>query len=211
MKKKAFSILFLIFVMLTGIFANAYVLMPSRPNVSTLNWYTHSSLGSSAKDPAINAAATWTDVTLCNISFSRQGDSSGSITLGDSRSDVCIADFSTLTSLGFSITANGATAVESTSNYSNFDIFLNTYNKTWGNGLGNYLDRQGILTHEFGHACGLSDNGDLWTSPDRISLTDYRTMWPHSETPLYENVTFYLRSLAYDDIQGVRYISDQIR
>lgn len=177
-----------------------------------MSYYTHSSMGSSFKSAATSAASTWSAVSG-GISFSKKGDSSGGVVVGDARSDVFYCNFADLASLGIPTYPNAATAIIPTAGrYSNFDIFVNS-TKTWGDGNGTYLDRQGIFTHEFGHAAGLDENSSLPlnTTPDRIPISYYQTMYPHDTEPLGRNITYYFRSLEYDDESGVKAVAAKIK
>lgn len=189
--------------------AFAYRIKSLLPTVRSMSYYTHSSMGSSFKSAATSAASTWSAVSN-GISFSRIGDSSGTVTVGNNRSDVAYCNFVDLAYLGVPPDVNAVTAC--VGSYSNFDIFVNS-TVSWGNGNStSYLDRQGIFTHEFGHAAGLDENSSLPlnTSPDRIPISYYQTMWPYDTDPLGRSVTYYFRSLEYDDESGVRAVAARI-
>lgn len=155
-----------------------------------------------SKKAAANAAAiAWTNVSSCAITFTRLGDSSGTISFTDSRSDAACADFSQMP--GFPSTANGATATPS-SNYTHFDSLLNSL-KTWYNGSPGYLDENGIFTHEFGHAAGLADVIYLYPAPVPTMFYSNTDLYPP-----YADISYYLSTLEQDDINGIRYVDSQI-
>jgi hypothetical protein len=98
-------------------------------------------------------------------------------------------------------------------NYNKFDIALNS-SLSWVNGTpsGSTFDRQGTFTHEFGHAAGLNHNNSIPgnVSPDQASPSNYQTMYQWATDPLGNNLTYYKRTLEYDDISGVQYVASQI-
>jgi hypothetical protein len=213
MKKKKIKTGIFIALLLTVFTCSAfaYTLNPTRPTTKNLSFYTND-LTSAERTAALDAAFTWSGVTN-GISFGTLGDRTGDIDFFDSRSDVGVVHFTTLTLIyNIQNSYTGYCWVDQNNNYNKFDVILNS-NMNWGNGNSeSYLDRQGNFTHEFGHAAGLYHNSSIPgnTSPDKASLSDYQTMYPSVYDPLGRNLTFYWRTLTGDDISGVQYVASKI-
>ncbi|MDO9534278.1 MAG: matrixin family metalloprotease [Bacillota bacterium] len=175
--------------------AHAYVI-DSLPLFWTQNWHPHVTLSSLENTAATNAASTWNSAPG-NLKFSKQTQSSGTIDLSDTRNDVAALNFSQYEFLPNNFIGaiyrqplNGTT-------HRNFDIFLNRdYN--WGDGSSpDYFDRQGVFTHEFGHALGL---GDVY-----VMSTPVPTMY-------YDGTYFSyaMRTLENDDRSGKLEIENRL-
>jgi hypothetical protein len=223
MKKKKFKIGITLTLLLAVLAGNAfaYNLGPTRPTTKTLTYYTHG-LSTEQWLAATNAADTWSSVSK-GISFYRAGDSTGTVSYSDLRSDVSFANFSDLWMDNISPTSTGICITNLYSNYSNFDIYLNSNlaplntalntDYIWGDSnSSSIIDRQGIFTHEFGHAAGLAHNNSIpgGGSPQNTSPVYYQTMWPTALDPLGNNISYYLRTLEIDDISGVRVVASQV-
>lgn len=160
------------------------------------------------------AAAAWSNVSN-GITFTRSGESSGFVYFTDARTDVKFDDFELYKDYGDPPGASGFCFVTQDNNYNKFDILMNTNTNvcTWGDGnSSSYLDRQGNITHEFGHAAGLAHNNTLsGVTPQNTPPSTYQTMYYSVYDALGNNLTYHWRTLESDDISGVQAVAAKIK
>jgi hypothetical protein len=149
--------------------------------------------------PSTLAAQTWNNAPG-NFSFTKGSFNSGNLILGDFQSDVGAAYFSDIPGWPSSW-VGGCQRVLINGRIAYFDILYNL-EKPFGNGKSNnFADRQGVGTHEFGHALGLGDSYNYYNPPTMyFSVID---IWG-------ENISYDMRTLEYDDRMGKQYIAGQI-
>ncbi len=190
----------LLFISLNIGNASAWVRLGYIPPSSNVSYSIHSSFPSSQYNTVISASNTWNEANAKFKFTCGTVPSYATLIFGNNTFHVAMIDFSLY---GWPINANGAHIYDSSSSTAYGDILLNS-KRTWGNGSSSsYLDYQGILTHEFGHAAGLGDvysSGDITVgSPGDYALT---TMYAHSDYST--NNSYGMRTLEADDIAGLK-------
>ncbi|MCX7924041.1 MAG: hypothetical protein N3B21_18815 [Clostridia bacterium] len=199
MKKVTFIALFLLLVVSINLSSTyAWKKDPEyTPPTSDSRYYIHTSFPTSQYSAVTSAASAWNSAgSKFKLSCESVLDSS-TLKWGDTKMHVAYVPFSYY---GWDPDGNGAFAYTATKVYG--DVLLNS-SKSWGNGSSsNYLDYQGILTHEFGHSTGLDDvygQGDVVGDPSKYNLV---TMYGYSSYSMQNS--WGMRTLEYDDITGIK-------
>jgi len=190
-----------LFIMLILILANisfAWVDAGYRPPISSPVYYISASFSSDWVSKIQSASSTWNNVgSGLHFQYAMYPD----YRTQDFLDDIFHVTLVNFQSLGYPSTANAAFGRVSSGEYG--DIIVNSL-RNWGDGnSATYLDRQGILTHEFGHVAGLDDikYSNQVATPSQYT---YTTMYAYSDYSMLNS--YGMRSLHSDDIEGINSI-----
>lgn len=199
MKKYALILLSLLLLLTFSVSdVRAYTITGYRPPSAESRYRIHGSFSNSQYNTVKAAANTWNNA---GAKFKFVCESTPDYTPVDFTDNKFHVAFDAFYNYGYPGYANGVFVKKKNGQYG--DIILNA-SCYWGNGSSSsYLDMQGILTDEFGHAAGLGDvysSSDIRAgSPGNYYLT---TMYAYSD---YDMMNSYgMRSLETDDIVGIR-------
>lgn len=198
-RKKILYVIFMIVILFQASIANAYT-VEYIPISTSLTFRPHVSLGIMFDAATTGAFQTWNNAPG-NFSFVRGTVNHNPYVIGDTQSDVAMDYFSELPGWDNNWAAGCARALIG-NRIAFFDILYNL-EKPFGNGKSqDFADRQGVGTHEFGHALGLGHVYG-WSHP-------VPTMYLNIVIPSGENISFDMRTLEADDRAGKQYIANQI-
>lgn len=186
-----------------------YAIKLNLPKYNSYWYYFHETVPTSFKTPTINASYTWNNANVGMTLNNSVVTKTGGVTLGDSMSYIVYCDF---TAVSWLPDGSGAACVALNNPYVGFDVFINS-SITFGNGSSNnYQDRQGVMTHEFGHALGLADIYLAYGSQVGSVPTLYGTSYYKDINNVeYYNMAYYLRTLTQDDKEGIKAVVNLIK
>jgi len=169
------------------------------------NYYIARTCSSSAFYPILNAVNAWNSAPPTKFRFNLvngpvNSNYNGSVGDGISTIGQPISD-SELVSLGYysSVAVNFLTGTVNGPYFLVYESDI-VYNTSAIFGIGdsvNFFDWQGVFTHELGHSIGLND---IYSYSGGIS--NLPTMWYTDTYQQYNNVSYHLRSLTTDDMNG---------